>query len=280
MKNIFVLLACLLFLAAPLPARADGRADAKTQSHDANDIPVFKSLLATGGRMEFLGTEQGVDGWIFLDEKRKRDVELYVLPGGAIIQGILFGPDGRAVTPAQVAAFRARTNGAQGAIPGAERGTGTKAEQLYALLEHSNWLRMGATNAPYLYMVFNPTCPDCQDLWKKLAPSVKEGKLQVRLVPFGSDPVNVGPGGALMSVDNPMQAWQDFVAGNKEALGKDKIKPEGAKKFEENTKLCKVWVQVKMPFVLYRKLSDGALNAIVGEPDNVMLVEADLMKSN
>jgi len=280
MRNIFYTLACLIvLLASPLASRT-ALADAPAAANPPKENPAFKQLTDAGGRIEFLGNDLGVDGWIVLDKVGKYQAVLYTTPSGAIVQGTLFGQDGKALTPGQIAAFKARSNGSQSAVPGAEKGFGSKAEQLYALLEHAHWVRLGAANAPYLYLVLNPACPHCQDLWKKLQPAVKAGTLQVRIVPFGSDPVNVGPGNALLSVDNPAEAWQGYVEGTPGALGKDKEKPAGAEKFKDNTLLCKRWIQTKMPFVMYRKLADGTLNAIVGEPENVMLVQADLMKSN
>jgi hypothetical protein len=244
------------------------------------DNPAFKKFLEDGGRMEFLGNAYGVDGWLLV-HKDNKITTIYATPDGGLVKGKLFDPNGQPVTVQQVQAYEARMNGAQGAVPGAEKGGASKAETVYAKVEKANWVRVGSKDAPYMYIFVNVGCKPCQELWGKLQPSVKEGKLQVRIIPFGEKPENRMGGAALLSADKPGDAWQAFIDGKVDALGKDKVRGDTLKEIDANTDLVNaVNIPAPYPFTIYRKLTDGTITAIAGLPDNMMVVQADLMKNN
>ena len=260
-------------------ADADSAAPAKKAATPAEN-PAFKKFIEDGGRMEFLGNAYGVDGWLLI-HKDNKFTTIYTTPEGGLIKGGLFDPAGQPVTAQQIQSYQARMNGAQGAVPGAEKGGASKSETVYAHVEKANWVRVGSKDAPYLYMFINVGCPHCQELWKKLQPSVKAGALQVRIVPFGEKEGNRDGGAALLSVDKPGDAWQDFIDGKPDSLSRDKIKGDALKEIDANTKLVQTaGIPGPLPFTIYRKLTDGTVTAIVGEPDNIMVVQADLMKNN
>jgi thiol:disulfide interchange protein DsbG len=244
------------------------------------DNPAFKKFLDEGGRMEFLGNAYGLDGWLLIHKDNKLTT-IYTTPEGGLLKGGLFDPSGQPVTSQQIQAYQARMNGAQGAVPGAEKGGASKAETVYARIEKANWVRVGSKDAPYLYIFINVGCPPCQDLWKKLQPSVKSGSLQVRIIPFGEKPENRMAGAALLSADKPGDAWQEFIDGKPDALGKDKVRGDALKAIDANNELVeKTNIPAPYPFTIYRKLTDGTITAIAGLPDNIMVVQADLMKNN
>lgn len=263
---------------AAAPAYAADSSGAKAKS-SPQENPAFKKFIDEGGRMEFLGNMYGVDGWLLIQKDDKIST-IYVTPEGGLIRGGLFDPAGMPVTAQQITAYKARMNGAQGAVPGAEKGGASKAETVYAQVEKSNWVRAGSKDAPYMYMFMNVACDHCQDFWKKLQPSVKAGTLQLRLIPFGREVANREGGAALLSADRPADAWQQFIDGKREALAKDKIKGDALERVDANTRLVRTAeIPGPLPFTIYRKLTDGTVTAIVGEPDNIMVVQADLMKN-
>jgi thiol:disulfide interchange protein DsbG len=275
MKNILLCLAFGLLLTAGIATAA-----APEKPAAPRDNPAFRQFQDDGGKMEFLGNNLGVDGWALIDKDGKVVTAIYVTPEGALIKGWLFDPEGNALTPRQLAAYKARINGSQAALPGAEKGQSSKAENFYAQVERAAWVRTGNKDAPYLYMFINVNCGHCQELWKKLKPAVSAGTLQVRLVPFGEADANREGGAALLSVDNPGEAWQKFIEGKADALSKDKARRGAIEKIDANSKLAKEWKLPDVPFTVYRKLTDGVVTAIVGQPENVMMVQADLIRNN
>lgn len=274
-------MALAVMLAVGGVALADNASAVPAKVNSPADNPAFKKFIDEGGRMEFLGHAYGVDGWLLVFKDNKYTT-IYTTPDGGLIKGGLFDPNGQPVTSQQIQAYQARMNGAQGAVPGADKAPGASgAEAVYARIEKANWVKVGSKDAPYLYMFINVACTHCQELWKKLQPSVKAGTLQVRLVPFGEKPENREGGAALLSSDKPGDAWQDYMDGKKDALSKDKIRGDTLQEVDANTHLVQsAKIPGPLPFTMYRKLTDGTVTAIVGEPDNIMVVQADLMKND
>ncbi len=238
---------------------------------------VLKVFEDAGGKVDFIGASHGLDGWIITNPEGKVQT-VYTTQDGALVSGMMFSPDGKLETDKQLDSYHKRTTGDQSAAPGAQDSTSSKSEKLYAETEKAGWVALGKSDAPYLYIFMNVNCDHCQAFWKDLASSVKDGKLQVRLVPYGEVAENRDGGAALLSADNPEDAWNAYVAGDKAALGKDKIKQENYQKMDANTEMVKNWKLAGPPFSLYRRPSDGILTAIVGRPENVMLLLAEFIK--
>lgn len=239
--------------------------------------PALKQYEDAGGSVDFIGTAHGLDGWVVKDAKGEVKTTVYTTQDGAMVSGLLFSAEGANETATQLEAYHQRITGSQAAVPGAEKST-SKSEKLYAEVEKAAWVSLGNPTAPYLYIFMNVDCDHCQDFWKDLENTVNEGKLQVRLVPYGEKPDNRDGGAALLSVDEPQKVWIAYLSGDKSALGKDKAKDEGYKKLDANTAMVKEWKLGGPPFTLYRRPADGALTAIVGRPDNVMLLLAEFIK--
>lgn len=262
---VFVVMAGLLIHAGTADAAEDRR------------HPELQKFESEGGRIEFLGHALGLDGWLLLT-KDGRAQYAYTSPEGGLVLGMLVNPDGTVETANQLKAYKAKMEGAQESLPGADKGA-SKAEQLYAAVEKSNWVALGNKDAPYLYMFMNVSCEHCQAFWKDLQRTVEKGNLQVRFVPFGKLAENNEGGAALLSVPDPAAAWQEYLAGKTEALGKDKISPGALDKVAANTALAEEWRLKGTPFTLYRKVDNGTVLAVVGRPANVMLVLADLLRN-
>lgn len=264
----------VLLLCAGMPAHAD----------NAALPPALQALKDGGATVDFIGHAYGLDGWRLVPKNGGDAKYAYVTPEGGFLLGVLLNPDGTNATALQLKALKEKLDGGQNALPGAEKTQADaavpslKAEKLYAAVEKSGWARAGDEKAPYLYLFINTLCDHCQALWKDLEGPVKAGKLQVRIVPFGKLDANRDSGAALLSVDDPVAAWDAFIRGDQKALAKDKIKPGMAEKVDANTALFRDWDMQGPPFTIYRKPSDGQITVVAGQPENLMLVLADLTK--
>ena len=240
--------------------------------------PALKQYEDAGGTVDFIGSAHGLDGWVVRDSKGDVKMTVYTTQDGAMVSGLMFSAEGANESAKQLEAYHQRITGSQAAVSGAEKSS-SKSEKLYAEVEKAGWVGLGNSTAPYLYIFMNVNCDHCQDFWKDLESTVNEGKLQVRLVPYGEIlPENRDGGAALLSIDEPLQAWAAYVSGDKSALSKDKAKDEGFKKLDANTAMVKRWKLGGPPFTLYRRPADGILTAIAGRPDNVMLLLAEFIK--
>jgi hypothetical protein len=240
--------------------------------------PALKQFEDAGGTVEFIGSAHGLDGWVAKNSKGEVKATVYTTQDGAMLAGMLFSPDGSTnETAKQLEAYHKRITGGQDAAPGA-KDSSSKSEKLYAEVEKAGWVALGNSSAPYLYIFMNVNCDHCQSFWKDLESVVNEGKLQVRLVPYGTSPDNRDGGAALLSAENPQAAWTAYVSGDKASLSKDKAKDDSYQKIDTNTAMVKNWKLAGPPFTLYRRPGDGILTAIVGRPDNVMLLLAEFIK--
>lgn len=272
--RIHIKVFCTLFLAALLLVAAPAGSD---------NVPIpeaLKKLQEDGRMISYMGHAYGVDGWRIAGKDGSNSQYAYTTPEGGILLGILMAPDGTSVTNEQLKALKARMDGGQEALPGAEdaQTTSVRAEKLYADVENSGWARTGDVKAPYLYMFINTLCAPCQQVWKDLEPVVKSGRLQVRLVPFGKQDENRKSGASLLSVDDPAAAWNALMRGDEEALSVKHIKPGAISTVDMNTTLYRKWNLRGPPFMIYRRPNDGQIMVVAGQPENMMLILADLLK--
>lgn len=259
-------------LSSPTVSAAAAKQGTYGQLHKA-----FAEFEKQGGFIDYLGREGSLDGFTLVTPDQQLKT-IYLTPDGYLVMGILLDKNGDNATARQLAAYRARLDGGQQALPGAEKATTvSKAEQVYATVENAGWVRVGREDAPYIYMFVNANCDHCKAMFKDLQPAVKTGQLQIRLVPFGSADANRTGGAALLSVDDPGAAWLQYINGDTAALGADKIKPGAADKLAANTQLVKDQGIKGPPFTLYRRPADGIITGIVGRPANIMALMADLL---
>lgn len=303
--------------------------------------PVLKQLKdEKNAKIEFLGHDSGLDGWLVTAKNDAGgDVVQYAYTNkqGALVIGILFGPDGNATTVNQLASYRDKIKGGKDgaekpgggeaakagsvktelpAVPEADMtkeepeffdepplpnlpdvsdetvaeavmapagkvstGGGSKAENFYALTEKANWVHVGSKDAPYMYVFMNVTCDHCVAYWKSLSGSVAAGMVALRLVPFGAIEQNRKLGAALLGSPDPAKAWRDYVDGKLSAMPLSLATPATLKKIDANTELWgKMGIGSEPPFSLYRALSDGKIRAVLGKPDNAMMLIADMME--
>ncbi len=245
-------------------------------AQDAPRPAILSQFQKAGGTVTYIGSAHGLDGWIVKNPKGQVQT-VYTTADGALVAGMLFGPDGMSITEKQLAAYHDKLTGAQAPLPGAQKAPGG-AEKLYAETAKAGWVALGQSSAPYMYVFMNVACDHCQAYWKALAGAVKDGELQVRLVPYGKEAVNRDGGAALLSVADPAAAWASYLGGDGAALAKDKATPAAYAKIDANTALADKWKLPGPPFSLFRRPSDGKLMAFAGTPSNMMLLLADFLK--
>lgn len=270
--------------------------------------PVLKKFQdEKKAKVEFLGRDHGLDGWL-ITGKNDAGADIvqyaYSTPEGGIVLGVMFGPEGEVTTVKQLEAYRERMkSGGSGAVPleklakgmeppksltGPQEGEAAppelksdavpKAEKFFALTESSSWVQIGKKDAPYMYVFFNVTCDHCVNYWKSLKKYVDDGTLGLRMVPFGTSPRNKTLGAALLAASDPEEAWRGFVGGNAAALDEKAASAEMLRKIESNTALFGEFsLKSGPPFSLYRSPVDGKIKAIMGKPDNIMMLIADFM---
>jgi hypothetical protein len=278
------LLAALFFspqgAAAQKAPRAQAQAPAVAAPENALRHPELEKFKKDGGEVEFIGHAYGLDGWL-LTRKDLSPRTAYTTAQGGLVLGQLVSPDGAVETMSQLHALKAKMEGAQDALPGAEdpRSTASRAERFYAQVERrAAWAQAGREDAPYLYMLMNVNCDHCKAYWKELEPAVRQGRLQVRLVPFGQAPANREGGAALLSSEDPGTAWSEYIDGKTAALGAAKIVDGADAAIAANTRLVADFNIAQTPFTIYRRPDDGALTVIPGKPKNIMLLQAELAR--
>ena len=286
-RRAFAALGFAALLCLPQPAAAQKAPTAQkpvpAASAPDNDLrhPELEKFKKDGGEVEFIGHAFGLDGWL-LTRKDLPPRTAYTTPQGGLVLGQLVNPEGSVETMSQLHALKAKMEGSQQALPGAEeaKSTASKPERFYALLERrAAWVQAGKDEAPYLYMLMNVNCDHCKEYWKELEPAVKQGRLQVRLVPFGTAPANRDGGAALLSSADPGAAWSEYIAGKTDALAAAKIVDGALAAVAANTKLVTEFNIGYTPFTMYRRPDDGKLTVIPGKPGNLMLLQAELTRN-
>lgn len=243
--------------------------------------PELEKFKNDGGEVEFIGHAYGLDGWL-LTRDGIPPRTAYTTAEGGLVLGNLVNARGEVETMAQLHALKAKMEGSQAALPGAEdpRSNASKAERFYASIEKTAaWAQTGKDEAPYLYVLMNVNCGHCKEYWQALEPAVKQGSLQVRLVPFGAQPANREGGAALLSSADPGAAWSEYIAGKTDALSKDKAVDGALAAIDANTRLIVQFdLRDNPPITIYRRPDDGKLIMIAGKPNNMMMLQAELAR--
>lgn len=277
MKHILAAFAlCAVLLTAGMTASfADG--DNKNMRHTA--LREFETK--DGGKVEYMGHALGLDGWMLIKKDGTR-LTAYTTVEGGLVVGQLVDQDGMIETVEQMKALAAKQMGGQQALPGALdlKSSASKAERFYAEVEKNGaWVQAGPDNAPYIYVFMNVSCDHCMEYWKDLEGAVNAGKLQVRLLPWGTAEENRFGGAAMMSSAKPGDAWSAYIKGDKSALSRDKIVDGALAAVAANGDFLKKWNIGANPFTMYRRPEDGKITVIMGRPQNTLLLIADLVRN-
>ncbi len=258
----------------------------------------------------YLGKSYGMDGWVL--EGGDIVQYAYTTTEGGIVFGLQFGPDGQIETNGQLKtlqgkmmeerkvssgvapsikpkpttavvekpknkAVRPSVTQKSDKIKKTNKNEKSKSELFYAAAENSNWISIGDSNAPYIYIFMNLACEHCQDYWNDVSPAIENGSIQIRLIPFGKVDINREAGAALLSVEKPADAWKKYVAGDKDVLSSKLATKESYAKIDSNSQLWSDWQLPSAPFTVYYSTTAKKIKVIAGRPDNTLLLLSEIM---
>jgi len=144
----------------------------------------------------------------------------------------------------------------------------------YNSLNNVSWVEQGPANAPHkAYIVFDPNCIYCHQLFNALQTQISSGQLAVRWIPVGFlKSSSAGKAYAILSAQNPLQALQKNEQNFNESIEEGGIaplkNPSQAIKNEFN-KNMQFMVQNQItatPVILYKNGS-GTPKSVMGLPD-------------
>jgi thiol:disulfide interchange protein DsbG len=245
----------------------------------------IQNLVNEGAQIRYLGKDHGFDSWLTV----KNGVEqyFYVLPDrSAFVMGILFDPQGKAVTVQQVKRLQSQGDTLLDSLADVPTANNkepkdeafkfkTPSEQLYADLQGSNWVALGKPGAPVMYAFIDPQCPHCHAFIDSLRKGkyLDEGKIQLRLVPVGFKDETRAQAAFLIASPNPQERWFAHMDGDKQALpAKSDINQQGV---QRNLALMQSWKFDVTPMIAYRA-KDQTIKLVRGTPQDIPAVVNDL----
>ena len=290
--NLYIVCFMILQLVAPTLAYAQ---------ETSGPIPppgLKKFAKDKNAKLHDLGKRHGLQGWAI--EINGRIQIAYTSPEGGTVFGILISPDGKIESNNQLRALEGKlgdvmagpkeTEKAKEILADTEenriatekaaekekRGK-SKAEQFYADVEKANWFALGKHDAPYIYVLMNPTCIHCLEYWEKVKTTVDAGSLQLRIIPFGRSPDNRVSSAAILSHEDPAEAWKQFTLGNQHVIAEENIVDGAYEKVDSNSTLWINWKLPTPPFTVYRSPNDGKIKVISGKPENFLLLLSEFV---
>lgn len=299
MRNFCKKFSGIVFLVLIL-AFAGQAGSARAQGNAAPALPEpLQNLAGEGAQMRYLGTRNGLDGWIAI--KNGQEQYFYVTQDGqAFLMGLLFDKSGKVVTMQQVKALQEQAGGqvldmftgddmlggaqkqAQDSVKSGfdkltdntKREFKTPAEQLYDDAENSNWVTLGSGDAPYIYVFLDPQCPHCRAFMGDLRQNfIENGLLQVRMIPVGFKEETRSQSAFLLAVPDPQKRLFAFLGGDEAALPVTPgINQQGV---QRNLSIMQSWKVNVTPFTIYRAKS-GEVKIIQGRAHDIAQIVKDL----
>lgn len=252
------------------------------------ELPApLQNLAAEGAQIRYLGEYEGLDGWITI--KKGQEQYFYVTPDGkSIIMGLLFNDQGKLITARQIQSLQQGgdselldmlaenpgENGEQEIGKSRNEELRTPSEKLFVSVVDSNWIVLGDSAAPEIYVFADPRCPHSINFVKKLkSPYIDTGKLQVRLVPVGFSDESMSQAAFLLAAPDAEKRWYKYISGDKTALpAKEGINTQGVLM---NLSILQAWKFEVTPLTLYRSVN-GRVKLIRGEANDIHAIFADL----
>jgi hypothetical protein len=280
---------------------------------DINSVPILSTLVKNGTRLYFLGERSGLQGWFIVKDGQVQMI--YVTPDKqtALIGG-MFSSEGDNITGPQIETLAkenkevgdivngaarqqediTRAGSAPGgvaAVPGSALADAGKSsgntiptvslspgERLLQDLQAAAGVTLGKNDNAELLLVLDPNNARCKATWRELSKPVKEGRVQVRIIPVSKDPVGdeARVGAQLLKAAAPFEAWDKYASGDTKTLAgtADSVQLAAV---EANNKLLKKWNIAATPYIVYRA-KDGRVKIVQGEPERMAPVLSDLPK--
>lgn len=263
---------------------------AQTKSATIPALPeALVPLEDKGAQIRYLGTENGMDGWIAIYQGQEQ--YYYVTPDKkAFVTGLMFAQDGRAITIEQVKDLQAQNGGALDLLAEDKveepkklsevksvtdgLSTRTPAQRMFSEVENSNWVRLGNANAPIVYSFVDPQCPHCHEFMNDIKEKyIDTGVMQVRIIPVGFQTGSLPQAAFLLGAPNGAELYFRFLAGDKDALpAKSDMSTQAVQK---NMALMQAWKFNVTPLTIY-KSKDGEIKIIRGRAKDATQIVADL----
>jgi thiol:disulfide interchange protein DsbG len=273
--------ALLLLFALPMSVQAQEKVP---------PLPApLENMVKDGAQVRYLGKQYGMEGWIAI--LRGQEQYFYVTPDReAFLMGLMFNKDGKMVTLNQVQKLQLEEGETLDAFASpaevepspfeaiasgeVDKAFKTPAEQLFADIEGSNWVRVGQPDAPVVYSFIDPQCPYCHEFIKDLRGDyLTNGMVQVRMIPVGFRDETRAQAAFLLSVPSPQDRWFRHLDGDESALPvSSSINQQGVQK---NLAIMQSWKLNVTPLSVYRA-KNGEVKIVQGRPKDLPAMLADI----
>ncbi len=294
---VFALAAFPCLAAAPAPATGNAKTVAQAVPNP-NDNPMLAQYIKDGIKLYYIGSRSGLDGW-FLLKGGKIQVVYTTQDNETIMIGAVYGVDGTSVTEEAVrelsgehpeiqqAVNEVMAQEAQHSLQPVQQtsvsdtsGLGDFAkplppgERLVQELRIAAAVDLGDSKVPMIFMVMDPTCPHCKATWKMLRDAVFKNTVQLHLIPIGRNDESERAAARLLTVPDPLHAWDKYVEGDKAQLAGD-ADPFSLGSITANHAIIDRWKIKETPYLVYRG-KDQKIKIVAGEPKKLQSLLNDL----
>lgn len=166
-----------------------------------------------------------------------------------------------------------------GALPAVHAQSARQAEGVLADISKATFIAEG-TGKRAIYIFFDPNCPFCHQLYKKLRPFVGKDDVQFRWIPLGMlTPSSLPKAAAILQASDPVQAFYkneddyDFAANGQPGGGIEPAKDVSSKVRAELAANLALYNSQKLfgvPVVIWRK-ADGRADMLIGVPSDAQI---------
>jgi len=125
----------------------------------------------------------------------------------ATAQQALGGGLDRALTPAPQRAPLPSAQEARPASPGPSAEHVALRDRVVRAAEATAWFSLGRDGAPVVYMLADPQCPHCHNVWAQLRPRIEAGEIMVKIILVGALPGSEERAISILSRSEPGRAW-------------------------------------------------------------------------
>lgn len=166
-----------------------------------------------------------------------------------------------------------------GALPAVQAQSARQAEGVLANIAKVTTFAEG-TGKRGLYIFFDPNCPFCHELYKKLRAFVGKDDVQFRWIPLGMlTPSSLPKAAAILQAPDPLKAFYknendyDFAANGQPGGGiepAETIQPKVREELAANLALYNSQKLFGVPVVVWRK-ADGRADMMIGVPSDAQI---------
>ena len=80
-------------------------------------------------------------------------------------------------------------------------------DRIIRAAESTAWFSLGREGAPVVYMLADPQCPHCHNVWAQLRPRIEAGEIMVKIILVGALPGSEERAISILSRPEPGRAW-------------------------------------------------------------------------